>query len=109
MIRRPPRSTLFPYTTLFRSLKRGDRRNFPRSLHLFDAKVRNADIAQFTFGLQFRQGAPALFDIRVRIRPVKLVEVDSIYLEPAQAVLDLAPQRLLFQAACYFALVIPHS
>src|SRR3712207_5848538 len=30
MIRRPPRSTLFPYTTLFRSLERGTclRRNF---------------------------------------------------------------------------------
>src|SRR5437016_9441679 len=26
MIRRPPRSTLFPYTTLFRSSHRGDRR-----------------------------------------------------------------------------------
>src|SRR3712207_8327762 len=26
MIRRPPRSTLFPYTTLFRSIKRGGRR-----------------------------------------------------------------------------------
>src|SRR2546430_10326311 len=26
MIRRPPRSTLFPYTTLFRSLFRADRR-----------------------------------------------------------------------------------
>src|SRR5256885_13149813 len=26
MIRRPPRSTLFPYTTLFRSLQHGDRR-----------------------------------------------------------------------------------
>src|SRR5438034_5676343 len=26
MIRRPPRSTLFPYTTLFRSRHRGDRR-----------------------------------------------------------------------------------
>src|SRR5438132_7378395 len=25
MIRRPPRSTLFPYTTLFRSLRLGDR------------------------------------------------------------------------------------
>src|SRR2546427_8655057 len=25
MIRRPPRSTLFPYTTLFRSLRSGDR------------------------------------------------------------------------------------
>src|SRR2546429_4406785 len=28
MIRRPPRSTLFPYTTLFRSLSRGVRREF---------------------------------------------------------------------------------
>src|SRR2546430_5450238 len=27
MIRRPPRSTLFPYTTLFRSLHVGDRQN----------------------------------------------------------------------------------
>src|ERR1044071_9965586 len=34
MIRRPPRSTLFPYTTLFRSLQRRsrDRRSFPRPL-----------------------------------------------------------------------------
>src|SRR3712207_7311909 len=28
MIRRPPRSTLFPYTTLFRSVTRGGRLNF---------------------------------------------------------------------------------
>src|SRR2546429_3215189 len=27
MIRRPPRSTLFPYTTLFRSAQRADRRH----------------------------------------------------------------------------------
>src|SRR6267143_6054340 len=27
MIRRPPRSTLFPYTTLFRSFNRGDQRS----------------------------------------------------------------------------------
>src|SRR5258708_22491919 len=31
MIRRPPRSTLFPYTTLFRSLRPGDER-VPRQL-----------------------------------------------------------------------------
>src|SRR2546426_9189845 len=31
MIRRPPRSTLFPYTTLFRSV-REPRRNLPRGL-----------------------------------------------------------------------------
>src|SRR5690349_23982703 len=30
MIRRPPRSTLFPYTTLFRSARRGRRRMGPR-------------------------------------------------------------------------------
>src|SRR5436309_11415697 len=29
MIRRPPRSTLFPYTTLFRSRPAGDLLNFP--------------------------------------------------------------------------------
>ena len=29
MIRRPPRSTLFPYTTLFRSTIRGKKRKFP--------------------------------------------------------------------------------
>src|SRR2546430_5678476 len=35
MIRRPPRSTLFPYTTLFRSLRPGERR-----------AVRGVDVAQ---------------------------------------------------------------
>src|SRR5438876_5386559 len=30
MIRRPPRSTLFPYTTLFRSLRNGSRRGCGR-------------------------------------------------------------------------------
>src|SRR2546422_3493945 len=29
MIRRPPRSTLFPYTTLFRSLPRSQKRRYP--------------------------------------------------------------------------------
>src|SRR3712207_7157970 len=33
MIRRPPRSTLFPYTTLFRSLREGGRRNRDRPRH----------------------------------------------------------------------------
>src|SRR2546427_2531435 len=33
MIRRPPRSTLFPYTTLFRSLRPGQGRRVPPPLH----------------------------------------------------------------------------
>src|SRR2546427_5656370 len=31
MIRRPPRSTLFPYTTLFRSRSSSSRRSWPRA------------------------------------------------------------------------------
>src|SRR2546421_9405231 len=34
MIRRPPRSTLFPYTTLFRSLRRPQRQRGGESGHL---------------------------------------------------------------------------
>src|SRR2546422_4324525 len=36
MIRRPPRSTLFPYTTLFRSQRRRERRRrpTPRDVHV---------------------------------------------------------------------------
>src|SRR3712207_9023913 len=33
MIRRPPRSTLFPYTTLFRSLGQGPRRDHRQERH----------------------------------------------------------------------------
>src|SRR3712207_8970946 len=35
MIRRPPRSTLFPYTTLFRSVYRGIRKLAPGSIVTF--------------------------------------------------------------------------
>src|SRR3712207_8869178 len=37
MIRRPPRSTLFPYTTLFRSVRRSEEEDFPlgREYRLF--------------------------------------------------------------------------
>src|SRR3712207_6852522 len=41
MIRRPPRSTLFPYTTLFRSCVRSPERfGFRRRLHLLQARRR---------------------------------------------------------------------
>src|SRR5260221_2254581 len=48
MIRRPPRSTLFPYTTLFRSL-------FPgffdeKSLHSSEIKSETANLMDFVLG-----------------------------------------------------------
>src|SRR5258708_12417370 len=55
MIRRPPRSTLFPYTTLFRSAE-GDRR---RGLHALVARERIEDGAvhqRDRVGLQVNRG-----------------------------------------------------
>src|SRR2546430_2842083 len=51
MIRRPPRSTLFPYTTLFRSVRIHAGEEFPRSLldhqgAVMDVRVRLAGLAQ---------------------------------------------------------------
>src|SRR3989449_11718428 len=54
MIRRPPRSTLFPYTTLFRSLyedaRRGIRRVIDPHLRLKDAELDGVD-AEVIFGI----------------------------------------------------------
>src|SRR2546430_7990921 len=36
MIRRPPRSTLFPYTTLFRSTAREKQRNYPLAVKAYE-------------------------------------------------------------------------
>src|SRR2546430_8948742 len=47
MIRRPPRSTLFPYTTLFRSLRQSE--GFLRgliSVGLFAVRIREAGVGQ---------------------------------------------------------------
>src|SRR5471032_2452338 len=43
MIRRPPRSTLFPYTTLFRSFARARDRRDNADLHACDAETGNGD------------------------------------------------------------------
>src|SRR2546422_4981830 len=54
MIRRPPRSTLFPYTTLFRSARRhlGDRVTY--AAHAYDALTGAAALAVVTEWLEYR-------------------------------------------------------
>src|SRR2546421_1028025 len=44
MIRRPPRSTLFPYTTLFRSVPKADRDHRPGEEGRRDADRRRDDV-----------------------------------------------------------------
>src|SRR2546430_6872414 len=58
MIRRPPRSTLFPYTTLFRSRRRCDGIEILQALHRFDHENRN----QVALGIKRPQvGVPIVF------------------------------------------------
>src|SRR2546428_6390887 len=58
MIRRPPRSTLFPYTTLFRSLSDGSTMTWQRG---DSALVVNRD-ASLTFTVARPDGRPAVLD-----------------------------------------------
>src|SRR5947209_17359105 len=58
MIRRPPRSTLFPYTTLFRSTRRFAARRRPGAVWAARARVRyrlSARSEEHTSELQSRQ------------------------------------------------------
>src|SRR5256885_15641145 len=70
MIRRPPRSTLFPYTTLFRSRIGGE----PRQHLLGDLDIvkllRDAKLAH----IEFRDGVMAE---RLRYRPFELLPADQ--------------------------------
>src|SRR3712207_7372163 len=65
MIRRPPRSTLFPYTTLFRSLRdRVDVSQIRLAVHLTVACLLFAAILWTARSLAPARGAPASLGLR---------------------------------------------
>src|SRR3989475_5876297 len=59
MIRRPPRSTLFPYTTLFRSGELVDRASRHREIAVGNREV-GAEVGAIERGLQRHQGVQVL-------------------------------------------------
>src|SRR3712207_9343004 len=65
MIRRPPRSTLFPYTTLFRS------RDLPAEHGLLDGQAVLEVLRRLGGGGGARSGAPPRVDHRVARDPVE--------------------------------------
>src|SRR2546427_5525856 len=75
MIRRPPRSTLFPYTTLFRSLDRVSRARHPRPLETRD-RVQKLELNGHGQG----SGQP--------------VDVELVGVEPFRLEEDLMPLRV---------------
>src|SRR5256885_5788028 len=64
MIRRPPRSTLFPYTTLFRSLCKVDflPKNIPQLANVFFPQNRHGEDGQQGNLDQLKAGHPTLQD-----------------------------------------------
>src|ERR1051325_1275595 len=104
MIRRPPRSTLFPYTTLFRSLH-----DDPRVVVLGEDVGRNGGVFRVTEGLQAEFGAERVFDTPLAengivgsgigmalygLKPVAEIQfVDFIYPAFDQIVSELAKFR----------------
>src|SRR5256884_1966712 len=88
MIRRPPRSTLFPYTTLFRSdLAMRTALRFSGSVEGFGVGEHAAQP-----GLIFAQDAD--LEVRLPFRPGRRDLVDSAELEPEPAVVPrVAEQR----------------
>src|SRR5436190_7534 len=68
------------------------------TLQLFDAEVRDADVACEALSFELGQRGPTFLDLLVGGRPVDLVEVDRVEPEPRKAALELAPERVALQA-----------
>src|SRR2546425_9273705 len=95
MIRRPPRSTLFPYTTLFRSLLL-DQTRLP-SEELTREFARWEDVAEAIRTLVVR-GAPAIgvtaaFGVALAARQSRATTFDSLLADIATAIKGLAAKR----------------
>ena len=80
-----------------RRLQRLDRRDLLDPPQLADVEVGNPDVTHEPLLLQLGQGRPALLDVRLRDRPVDLVEVDRVHTEPLEAALGLPQDRVALQ------------
>src|SRR5256885_12326350 len=90
MIRRPPRSTLFPYTTLFRSPVQGDRRQvaFQGPAAVLDRLVPDRS-EEHTSELQ----SPCNLVCRLLLEKKKHTRsICRIHLSPSSSLLDYCPR-----------------
>src|SRR3712207_8330876 len=96
MIRRPPRSTLFPYTTLFRSWEAVLESNLIGSYNVFES-ARRAGVPRIVFassnhaiGTYELQAAPALYDLEDR----KSTRLNSSHANISYAVFCLQKKKI---------------
>src|SRR5260221_1609408 len=92
MIRRPPRSTLFPYTTLFRSSRRLHL-GTERESEIGSTFHQQSDPAIYSTLLWFRQGVPPLLEL-VRELDRKSTRLNSSHTVISYAVFCLTTQNV---------------
>ena len=80
-----------------------------RALHLVYIEVGYADVPHFTFLLELGHHAPGRLNQVVRLRPVDLVEIDHVQLQPAQALFHFFADRLRLNGPAVLALLIPND
>src|SRR3712207_8967014 len=68
MMRRPPRSTLFPYTTLFRSVAEARRTRLERQLGVLERCGRAREVRRLPQALHARVGVEAVRGTQLRDR-----------------------------------------
>src|SRR5258707_6412879 len=102
MIRRPPRSTLFPYTTLFRSLGHGigdvARRNRAVELPAFTGLADDHDGHTLDLAADFRRFGPALQVVGFELRDRKSTRLNSSHANISYAVFCLKKKKAVLQS-----------
>src|SRR5260370_37972521 len=72
----------------------GDGHDLPRALDLVDDDFRNTDVPDLALVPVLLDRAEALFERRLRIDPMQVVEIDALWVQPATALLDFRRQHL---------------
>src|SRR5258707_12550060 len=87
MIRRPPRSTLFPYTTLFRSIdeRKGKPVDLRMSLHREQLNALTADLVDRTF---------EICDQVLKEKGIRRTEIEEVILVGGQSRMPLVQQKI---------------
>src|SRR2546428_3049037 len=89
MIRRPPRSTLFPYTTLFRSAAKDNRYFLPRQ---FENRL-NAEDHEHSTGQEILRQVPGPIDAVVEFPDRKSTRLNSSHDQISYAVFCLKKKK----------------
>src|SRR2546422_10905420 len=90
MIRRPPRSTLFPYTTLFRSIKSGGRVTLLRvaEIEWIDAE---GDYVRIHVGKQWHLLRETMKRLEAQLDPARFVRIHRSTIVNLERVKELQP------------------